>query len=470
MERHEYVTKKIHRFSQITIGTLLFAACATTPSVETPPERVPGTEGVPERTVPESPLSPREQPGPDPITPVPEEVPEIERMRIDAVVERVVASMTLEERAGQLIMPAILSTGNPTAVTPQVKDLIDQVRPGGIILFGPNLETPGQTRALVMELQALSLVPLFVAVDQEGGLVDRLSSSGVMGATRVPSAAQVGATGDADLAFELARVVARELRSLGINMNLAPVADIQTNAQNPVIGTRAYGNEPDLVAEMVGATVRGFHRESVIAVLKHFPGHGDTTNDTHNGAASVAHSLDRLYDVEFVPFVRGIESGADVVMTAHVAVPAVQGNDLPATFSRTLITDLLRGALGFDGVVMTDALMMGALVNYYREDEIILRAVSAGSDLLLRPSDPRAARDLLVSSVESGEISLGRLNESVARIVRLKFERGLMVDTGEALSAGGPLFLASEELVPVKVAIGIEEHMAVVEEIRRRSR
>jgi len=396
------VQKNIQRHSRIArrflTCTLIFAAamasisCAGLPGRQNGPsgrisagagrldrdeqeiERAPREAGLPWR----NPVDPAEQEVVLPASPLPERVV---REQLDRRITRIIASMPLEARIGQLFVPAIVydAAGAPVeAVTPEIADFMRSLQPGGVILFGPNLNSPDQTRELIRGLQEISDLPLFIAIDQEGGLVDRLSSNDSMGAIPIPSARRVGATGDEDLAYELARVVARELRSLGINMNMAPVADVMTNPDNPVIGSRAFGTTPELVATMVQATVRGYADEGIISVLKHFPGHGDTFEDTHYSSAVVLHDRERLEQIELVPFTAGISAGADAVLSGHMSVPALQGDNLPATFSSVILTDLLRGELGFEGVIITDALIMGSLVHYYPESQVCRRAFMAG--------------------------------------------------------------------------------------------
>ncbi|MFP4301873.1 MAG: glycoside hydrolase family 3 protein [Spirochaetaceae bacterium] len=392
----------------------------------------------------------------------PETAPE---RRVEQQVERIMRAMSPEERIGQLIFPAIMkdSAGRPISrVTEDVRSLLREVEPGGILLFGPNFTTVEETRAFLSELQGLSEIPLVFAVDQEGGVVSRLTESSSLPATPIPPAATVGAAGSEDLARELGRVVGAELRSLGIVMNLAPVADVNTNPSNPVIRERAYGEDPRRVGRIVAAVVEGMQSEGVAAVLKHFPGHGDTYDDTHHGSATVYHDLQRLRDVEFVPFRSGIEAGARGVMTGHITVPEVLGSEEPATFSPEFLGGLLREELGFDGLVVTDSLSMAALINYYAQDEIVYRALEAGNDILLRPLYARRAYEALLDGVASGRLSQERIDESVRRILQFKFDMGLMElpSDGEQLFARGNLGGEAERV------LGRRQHREVVRRIR----
>lgn len=472
-------------------------------------------EATQERVVPDQPHA-REDSGPDEpdtFVDVPEEEPPVVAMADsgagsprappvrpprparEVAIDRILAGMTIEERVGQLFMPAIIadSRGVPrTTVDQEVRHLLATVRPGGIILFGANLKNPEQARRFVRELQEESAVPLIIAVDQEGGLVSRLTSSDGMPATVVPSARRVGLTGDEDLAYQVARATGRELRSLGITMNFAPVADILTNPGNPVIGSRAFGSDPDLVARMVAATVRGLQDSGVSAVVKHFPGHGDTSQDTHVQAVVVPHTLDRLRTVEFPPFASGIAAGADGVMTAHITLPNVTGDYTPSTLSPMVLQDLLRDELAYNGLIITDSLVMGALNSgpSFRDipvEQLPKRAFQAGADILLYPPAPIPAHRALVEAVRSGEIPEDALNDAVRRVLRVKFMRELMSPPARdrEIAEGNPgsdtderdgavslkeLFLRPERYFPEELEMGLPEHKLIMDEVLRRSR
>ncbi|MDA3950021.1 MAG: glycoside hydrolase family 3 protein [Spirochaeta sp.] len=400
------------------------------------------------------------------------------------LVDEIIAAMTVSELVGQLLMPAYLidRNGEPvTTLVPELRALFEEIQPGGFLLFAANIDTPDQVRSLVSDLQATVSIPLLIGVDQEGGVVRRLVPSSRMPATEIPSASRVGRSADAQLAFQLAGVIARELRSLGINLNLAPVADVLTNPDNPVIGSRAYGTDPEIVATMVDATVRGLQTNGVSAALKHFPGHGDTLEDSHVGLATLPHAMDRLEAVELPPFVRGIAAGSDAVLTGHISVPPLTGDATPATLSRDITTGLLREHLGFEGVIITDALTMAALTNSYTTREIPLRAIAAGADILLRPADTRQAYREIIAALERGDLTIARIEESVRRILLLKVGRGLIVspqaeiDPAEWVSGnvngddGTPVFLRPRRLVPAEPELGLAEHRAIVDEIMRRS-
>lgn len=388
---------------------------------------------------------------------------------VSAAVDRTLSEMTIAEKAGQLIMPALSHDTGGTAVTgmgEELAALLDELQPGGFLLFAPNIRSPEQTRALVREMHDRVALPLLVAVDQEGGIVRRVVPGEAMPATDIPAASVVGRSGDPDLARQLGGVIARELQSLGITVDFAPVADVLTNPANPVVGSRAYGRDPEVVGTFVDSTVRGLQSGGVAAVVKHFPGHGDTVQDSHDEAATVDHDLARLQEVELVPFRRAIEAGVKGVMVGHISVPEVSGAPVPATIDPTIVTGLLRERLGYDGLVVTDSLTMAALTRYYQDAETAIRAVEAGVDVLLQPRRPLAVRDAIVAAVASGRLPEERLDQSVRRVLTLKVDLDLLQVVGDR---AGAVLLESSIAFP-EITIGTEEHHAVVETIRARAR
>jgi beta-N-acetylhexosaminidase len=341
--------------------------------------------------------------------------------------------------------------------------LIRDVRPGGVILFAYNIKSPDQVRDLISSLHESAAVPLFIATDQEGGLVRRVVPSPLMPATEVPAAELVGSAGDLALTEALSRVIGTELRALGITMNFAPVADIATNQHNTVIAGRAFGSDPVFVSEMVAASVRGLQAANVSAVLKHFPGHGDTTADSHTASPVVPHDLKRLSEVELVPFRSGLRAGADAVMIGHLRVAEIGRTDLPATIDPAVVNGLLRGRMGFQGLVVTDALTMAAVAEHYSEPELVVRAVAAGADVLLAPADPRGAVQALTAAVRSGRIAESRIDASVTRILEVKRRRGILAIAPDGTPAVG------SELIPdtaVHEVMGTAAHQRIVDQIK----
>ncbi len=337
--------------------------------------------------------------------------------------DKILASMTLEEKVGQLMM---IGFGG-TRVTPKVRYWLRQRHVGGVALFSRNIVDFAQTAAFTRELQAeaASHVPVFVALDQEGGNVVRVKD----GAMLLPGNMALGATRSPTLAYVAGQSLAIDLRLLGFNMNLAPVLDVNSNPQNPVIGIRSYGESADLVAELGAWYVRGQQEMGVVAVAKHFPGHGDTQSDSHYAMPEIRADLPRLKKVELWPFRHAMSAGLDAIMTAHIALPNVSEDPrLPATLSRRLLTDMLRHDMGFDGVVITDGLEMDGIVDNYGSGRAAVLAVLAGADMPMILWIPQKQEEVyreLLAAVRSGEISRARLDQSVRRILTVKARRGL---------------------------------------------
>ncbi len=336
-------------------------------------------------------------------------------------IDSILQSLTTREKVAQLVMPWLM--GHYTSLKSEEFDRIaywvDSLGVGGIII---SIGSPLDATAKLNSLQERSALPLLIAADLEWGSGMRL-----VGGTSFPMAMAIGATGDTSDAYELGRVTALEARAAGIHMTFSPVADVNNNPSNPIINTRSFGENPAAVSRLVAAYVRGANDNGIFTTVKHFPGHGDTKTDSHIDLPVVPACWDRLDTLELVPFRAAIEAGVTAVMTAHVALPCLDGgtNPPPATFSSSVTTDVLRDSLGFDGLVVTDALSMGAIVSKYGAGESAVRAFLAGNDMLLIPADPTAAIEAMVTAVDSARISLEQLDRSVERVLRLKVEAGL---------------------------------------------
>lgn len=303
---------------------------------------------------------------------------------------------------------------------------IAERRVGGVALFSRNIVDLAQTVRLTRQLHRLAGdVPLFVALDQEGGNVVRVRD----GATLLPGNMALGATRDPGLAYVAGQALAIDLHRLGFNMNLAPVLDINSNPNNPVIGVRSYGERAELVGQLGSWYVRGQQEMGVVAVAKHFPGHGDTQSDSHFAMPTIEANLDRLRRVELQPFATAIAAGLDAVMTAHIALPQIaEGGRTPATLSPTLLSKVLRTELGFDGLIITDGLEMRGIVEEFGSGRAAVLAILAGADMpmvLWTPAIKEEVYAALLAAVRSKEISPSRLNRSVRRILRAKWRRGL---------------------------------------------
>jgi beta-N-acetylhexosaminidase len=348
--------------------------------------------------------------------------------RLDALIE----GLSVEEKVGQLFMPVLYGPRadsdrkeNRAQFGPATPEkIVERYRPGGVILFpwAGNISGVAQLVGLINGVQEASPgIPLLIGTDQENGLVSRLGRL----VTKLPGAKTIGDTGDPGEARAAARVTGEEMRALGFNLDFAPVADVNVNPKNPIIGPRAYGSDPGKVAKMVGAAIDGFHDAGVASTAKHFPGHGDTSVDSHTGLPVIQHSPSQWEKVDAPPFRAAIAHGVDAIMSAHLEMPKLDGSGDPATLSKPILTGLLREKLGFDGVVVTDSLQMQGVREKYGDGEVAVRAILAGADILLMPPDFAKAYEAVLAAAESGRIPAERLDQSVRRILRLKTTRGL---------------------------------------------
>ena len=371
----------------------------------------------------------------------------------DAVETRL-ASMTLREKVGQLfvVRPEALDfekTSGGTQLTDAMREHLAQYPVGGIVLFKQNITDADQMTALIRDYQNASTTGLLVAVDEEGGTVARLANHKAFDLPKYANAAAIGATGDPAQARAMGRTIGGYLKPYGFNLDFAPVADVNSNPKNPVIGKRAFSSDPNVAASMVSAAVEGFHEAGMLCTLKHFPGHGDTGEDSHYGTATTAKTWEEMQAVEMLPFEAGIAAGADVVMAAHITTPNATSDGLPASLSYTMLTERLREELGFTGVICTDALEMKAISSHYAPADAAVAALNAGADILLMPSDLCAAFEGVVQAVENGTVSEERLNESVRRILTLKEKAGIPL--GVAVLAEEPAMPeTTEETMPEK--------------------
>lgn len=363
-------------------------------------------------------------------------------------------TLTLEQRVGQMFMVSLYGT----ELTEVGRDFLHRWQPGAIALFGNNAGTPEEVTSLTNAYQQTitdtGALPLLLAVDQEGGLISHLAE----GFTTFPAPMLLTATGDPELVYAAGQAIGEELAAVGINMNLAPVADLETNTNNLIIERRAFGSDPQISAPIIAAFTRGLQDVGVLATLKHFPGHGDTSADSHVTLPVVSHDRERLDTVELVPFRAGIEAGAEAVMVAHIWYPALEPQEnVPATLSSNIVTGLLREELGFDGLIMTDALAMDAIDTAYSLEDASVLAVQAGVDLLAFGTNAGLqtqgqAIQAVVDAVRAGAISEERINASVERILAVKARYGIL--------DWQPLDAAS---APERV--NQEAHEALVEEI-----
>ena len=343
------------------------------------------------------------------------------------------SKMTLREKVGQLffVRPEALDTSihwNEYADLTDYK--LQQVNKtmlsvnkdypvGGVILFAHNIENESQLVPFVKELKKLNGSPL-LAIDEEGGRVARIANNGTFDVPKYESMAKIAESGDPSEAKKAAYTIGSYIKEYGFDIDFAPVADVNTNPENIVIGPRAFSDDPETAADFVVSYLNGLDSANVIGTLKHFPGHGDVKTDTHTGYAETNKTWDEMLECEMIPFKAGIKAGAQMIMTAHIAAPKVTGNDLPSTLSPVILQEKLRGELGFKGVIVADAMDMGAITKQFSNTEAAIKAIQAGVDIILCPKDFVQALDAIVNAVEKGDIKESRIDESVKRILALK--------------------------------------------------
>lgn len=362
------------------------------------------------------------EPKPAPVTTAPPDAP-------GAAIRARLTEMTVAERAAQMfvVTPEAL-TGAGRYVTDAddaLRAAYERIPAGGVLCMGGNLKDPEQTRSLLAALQDMSReqvgLPIFLCVDEEGGSVSRISGNAAFGQAAVPPMAEVGATGDPEQARQIGRTMGAYLADLGFNVDLAPDADVLTNPDNRVVRDRSFGSDGALVAEMAAALAEGLLEEGILPCYKHFPGHGGTAEDSHKGFAVLHRTRDALLNgQELIPFADAARRGMPMIMTGHISVPETTGNDLPASLSGELI-GLLRGPeLGYEGLLITDALSMGAITGQYSPGEAAVLAILAGNDLLLVSDGLEEAYSAVLQAIEDGTIPPERIDESVTRILTAK--------------------------------------------------
>lgn len=354
--------------------------------------------------------------------------------------EKALAAMSTDEKIGQLFMirpesldpnltPAQVHNAEQygaTEVSDAMAATLKEYPAGGIAVFSKNISSPAQLTSFVAALQNASATPLIMGIDEEGGSVARIGNSKSFDVPKYGSMGKIGATGDTENAGNVGYTIGSYLKKYGFTLDFAPVADVNTNPHNIVIGNRAFGSDPELVAGMVSAEIDGLHRAGIMSCAKHFPGHGDTMGDTHDGYVSVTKTWEELKNCELIPFVAAMKAGTDMIMAAHITAVNVTDDGLPASLSKELITDKLRGELGYKGVIITDSMGMGAIENKYSSADAAVKAILAGADVVLMPMDYRAAFEGVRKAVEDGTISEKRLDESVLRILNLKEQYGIL--------------------------------------------
>lgn len=347
---------------------------------------------------------------------------------VDQQVEEYMESMTLEEKTAQLfiVLPESLMEGVDcvTAAGETTRKAIHEIPVGGFIYLSRNLKSESQVKSMLENTQNYSMerlgLPAFLCVDEEGGSVTRIGGREGFDVPVIGDMADIGASGDVEKARKVGENMGTYLSRMGFNVDFAPVADVWSNPENQVVKRRSFGADPRLVSEMASAVSKGLHSKGVLSVYKHFPGHGATAGDTHKGYAYTEKTREEIKECELIPFQRGIEEKVPFIMAGHLSLPGLTGDDTPASLSPAVIGDLLRRDMGYDGIVVTDALNMGAVVQQYSSQEAAVKALKAGVDILLMPYDFKAAYRGVLEAVERGELSEARIDESVRRILRVK--------------------------------------------------
>lgn len=337
------------------------------------------------------------------------------KQQIDLIKQQV-DRMTLDEKIGQMVLVGI----EGYQLNENTKSLIQKHRVGGVILYKQNIKNAEQLLSLINSLKQTNeqYIPLFISVDEEGGRVSRMPEE----IKKLPAARAIGDKNDIQLAYDMGATVAELIKAFGFNMNFAPVLDINSNPKNPVIGDRAFATEPEKVSRIGIAVMKGIQSGNVIPVVKHFPGHGDTSVDSHIGLPVVQNDIERLKNFELIPFKEAIENDAEVVMIAHILLPEID-EESPATLSKKLITDILKNELGFKGLVITDDMTMGAILENYEIGEAAIKSLAAGADIILVAHEYEKQIQVLEAmkkAVEDNIIPESRIDESVYRIIKLK--------------------------------------------------
>ena len=359
---------------------------------------------------------------------------------IDDAVEAQLEKMTLREKVGQMfyVRPECLDTtihfNQPSgidgssdditkirlqSVNETMKGVNEKYPVGGIILYAHNIEDEAQLAKFIPEIRDLKGSPL-LCIDEEGGRVARIGRNSNFNVKTYESMGAIGATGDPANAYECGNTIGTYLKHYGFDIDFAPVADVNTNPENIVIGARAFSDKPEVAAPMVVKYLQGLKDAGVTGCIKHFPGHGDTKADTHFGYASSQKTWAEMLKCEMVTFKAGIQWGCQLIMTAHIAAPNVIGSDIPSTMSSVILKDKLRKELGYQNIIITDAMEMGAITQQYNNEEAAVGCIQAGVDIVLGPQNFVKAFDAVVAAVKNGTISEERINESVRRILKLK--------------------------------------------------
>lgn len=341
--------------------------------------------------------------------------------------EKLLTQMSLEDKVAQMFvtfLDSFAETENVTEADARLKEQFFKYPVGGILMMKNNIETPEQITELNKQLKQIScertgLYP-FLCIDEEGGMVTRIAKNSEFPVTDVGDMSEIGATGDPTEAYQVGTTIGSYLKEYQFNVDFAPDADVLVNPDNEVIGKRSFGSDESSVSKMVTQEIKGLHQENICTAAKHFPGHGATEEDSHQGFAYSERTLEQIRECELLPFQAAIREGTEFVMVGHISYPEITGDDEPASLSQYMITDLLRNEMKYNGIVITDAMNMGAISQNYSSGEATVKAVQAGVDIILEPADFMESYHALFDAVEDGTISEERIDESVRRILKVK--------------------------------------------------
>lgn len=354
---------------------------------------------------------------------------DLDEATLEGMAEDITDEMSLKNKIGQLFMVSLYSldqadSKNQTKITSEMKETLKKYPVGGVVLFSKNMKTAKQTRQLISDLQDASYVPLFVAVDEEGGEVSRVASNDKMNVTHYPSARKIGETYDDQQIEGMGKNQSKELKALGFNMNFAPVADVLTNADNIEIGDRSFGSDAGKVADIISTLVKSMQKQQISATLKHFPGSGDTNGDTHTGSIKTEQSIQELRKTDFLPFQAGIKAKTDAIMVSHLMLANVTDEEEPSSLSKRVVTDILRKELEYDGMIITDAMNMKSITDNYSAGEAAVKAIQAGNDIVVMPENLKKAYKAVKIALRNGTIKESQIDDSVERIIYTKLKRG----------------------------------------------
>lgn len=358
-----------------------------------------------------------------------EELEANKKSKEEELVDNIMKDMSISDMIYQMMFvtpEAITNVGTVVRAGETTKKALEKYPVGGIVYFAQNFENREQTIEMISKTQEFSNVPLFISVDEEGGRVARLGSNPAMGTTKQPPMKTIGDSKEPQKAYDAGKTMGSELSELGFNVDFAPDADVIINSNNKEIGDRSFGTDPELVSKMVENAVKGLQDNGVSATLKHFPGHGSTYVDSHTGYSESNRTIDELRTTEFLPFKSGIDAGADFIMISHMTLVNATKEKVPSSISKEVITDMLINELGYKGIIITDSFSMGAITKEYSTADAAVRAVNAGVDMILMPSDLAGTHGAILEAVESGEISQERIEESVRKILLLKAKKKMI--------------------------------------------